>query len=164
MPHCTTKYFGTISYEESAVLHFPSGLPGFEIEHRFLSLEQPGREPLVFLQSLSSPDLCFVALPARAVAPSYELEMEDADLASLELETTTGEEGWVEVGCDYARVEGHAFVLNDRDFAALRTEPHQPLAEHRPVDSWARGRTWFMRDTPRSRAAGCTGGRWCRGC
>src|SRR3954447_12698127 len=92
MPHCTTKYFGPISYEESSVLHFPSGLPGFENERRFLSLEQPAHQPLVFLQSLTLPDLCFVALPAAAVDPSYELEMEEADLELLGLASAASQD------------------------------------------------------------------------
>jgi flagellar assembly factor FliW len=83
MPYCTTKYFGPVAYEESSVLRFPAGLPGFEQERRFLSLEQPAHKPLVFLQSLSTPDLCFVALPATAIEPSYELEAEDSDLELL---------------------------------------------------------------------------------
>src|SRR3954447_7148589 len=87
MPHCTTKYFGPISYEESSVLHFPSGLPGFESENRFLSLEQPAHQPLVFLQSLTTPDLCFIALPAPAVEPSYELELDEPDLEALGVES-----------------------------------------------------------------------------
>src|SRR5438270_13649722 len=90
MPHCTTKYFGTISYEESSVLEFPAGLPGFESECRFVSLEQPVHQPLVFLQSVVTPNLCFIALPAAAVEPSYELEMDDTDLEVLGVETATG--------------------------------------------------------------------------
>ncbi len=79
MPYCTTKYFGPVAYEESSVLRFPAGLPGFEGERRFLSLEQSAHQPLVFLQSLTTPDLCFVALPAASVEPSYELEIEESD-------------------------------------------------------------------------------------
>jgi flagellar assembly factor FliW len=90
MPHCTTKYFGTVEYEEASVLRFPAGLPGFEDERRFLSLEQPAHQPLVFLQSLKTPDLCFVALPAGAVDPSFVLEVEDADLELLGIERSIG--------------------------------------------------------------------------
>src|SRR3954453_11342886 len=92
MPHCTTKYFGTVAYEEGSVLEFPAGLPGFESECRFLSLEQPVHHPLVFLQSVTTPDLCFIALPAGAVEPSYELEMDDADFESLGVESATGKD------------------------------------------------------------------------
>jgi len=87
MPLCSTKYFGTIDYEENSVLRFPAGLPGFEKEHRFLSLEQPAHAPLVFLQSLTTPDLCFVALPAASIEPAYELEVEEPDLELLEVDS-----------------------------------------------------------------------------
>jgi|SRR5579872_1234243 len=86
MPHCRTKYFETIAYEEASVLHFPAGLPGFENERRFLSLEQPVHKPLVFLQSLTTPDLCFVALPVQSIEPAYELEMDEADRELLGLD------------------------------------------------------------------------------
>lgn len=86
MPHCTTKYFETVDYEEASVLHFPAGLPGFENERRFLSLEQPANKPMVFLQSLASPDLCFIALPVQAIEPSYDLEVEESDLELLGLD------------------------------------------------------------------------------
>jgi len=89
MPYCQTKYFETIPYEEDSVLHFPAGLPGFESERRFLSLAQPAHQPLVFLQSLTTPDLCFVALPVLAIEPSYRLEIDEPDLELLGLETTT---------------------------------------------------------------------------
>jgi len=86
MPYCTTKYFGPVAYEESNVLRFPAGVPGFEGERRFLSLEQPAHAPLVFLQSLTTPGLCFVALPASSIEPSYELEVDDADLELIEID------------------------------------------------------------------------------
>jgi len=85
MPDCETKYFETISYDEDSVLHFPAGLPGFEHERRFLSLEQPANQPLVFLQSVTTPELCFVALPVTSIDPAYRLEMEEPDLELLGL-------------------------------------------------------------------------------
>jgi flagellar assembly factor FliW len=86
MPHCATKYFGSIDYEETSILHFPAGLPGFGNERRFLSLEQPAHQPLVFLQSLTTPGLCFVALPAKSIEPAYELDVEESDLELLEVD------------------------------------------------------------------------------
>ena len=88
MPYCTTKYFGPVAYEESQVLRFPAGLPGFENERRFLSLEQPAHAPLVFLQSLDTPGLCFIALPAASIDPGYALEVEDADLELIGIDRT----------------------------------------------------------------------------
>jgi flagellar assembly factor FliW len=68
-----TKNFGDVEFSEEDVFEFPQGLPGFEAEKRFLCIERPALRPVVFLQSLSNPELCFVTLPARSVDPGYEL-------------------------------------------------------------------------------------------
>ncbi len=82
---CQTRYFGPVDYHEDTVLVFPDGLPAFEQERRFLALRQPANEPMVFLQSLEHDSLCFVALPARAVCPGFELRMSPEDLQALGL-------------------------------------------------------------------------------
>jgi len=74
-----TKNFGAIPYLPEAVLEFPAGLPGFEQVRRFLPVRLPETEPLIFLQSLDRPEICFITLPAKAVDPDYRLEMTDAD-------------------------------------------------------------------------------------
>jgi flagellar assembly factor FliW len=67
------------------VLQFPCGIPAFEDETRFLLLEQPEYQPIVFLQSLSCRNLCFMALPARLIDPSYHLSIPGEDLRRLGL-------------------------------------------------------------------------------
>ena len=84
---CETRYFGQVEYDEASVLTFPDGIPAFEQSRRFLPLRQPINEPLVFLQSLSNPDVCFVTLPALAACPRYRLSIAREDLDALELET-----------------------------------------------------------------------------
>jgi len=66
---------------------FPDGIPAFEQEQRFLALRQPINEPLVFLQSLTNPNLCFATLPAPSACPGYQLSMAPEDLDALGLET-----------------------------------------------------------------------------
>lgn len=85
MPRAATQHFGLIPYDENAVLVFPHGLPGFEDRCRFLPLTLPGRDPLVFLQSLEDPALCFITLPVLVVEPSYRLEVSREDRALLDL-------------------------------------------------------------------------------
>jgi flagellar assembly factor FliW len=84
---CQTRYFGPVEYNEESVLVFPDGIPAFEQERRFLAIRQPLNEPLVFLQSLTNPDLSFVTLPAPSVCPGFRLSMTPEDLAALGLET-----------------------------------------------------------------------------
>jgi flagellar assembly factor FliW len=85
MPQFATKHFGLIEYSDEAVLEFPAGLPGFESEDRFLALEQPGIKPVVFLQSLKRPELCFITLPVHVVDPDYVLSVAPEDLRVLAL-------------------------------------------------------------------------------
>jgi flagellar assembly factor FliW len=96
MPTCATKYSGMVQYEDSAVLQFPAGLPGFECETRFLPLHRPGYEPLIFLQSVETPDLCFVTTPVQTIDPSYQLEVAEQDLELLGLSVS----GQPEIGRD----------------------------------------------------------------
>lgn len=84
MPVVATKYFGTMEYQEESVLHLPLGLPAFESEKRFVLIERPDYAPLVFLQSLNEPSLCFLSLPARAIDPAYALAVSDEDRAVLQ--------------------------------------------------------------------------------
>jgi flagellar assembly factor FliW len=85
MPVLETQKFGRISYQEKSEIDFPAGLPGFEERHRFLAVQLPETNPLVFLQSLEDAGLCFVTLPVLAVEPRYRLRVSGEDLERLGL-------------------------------------------------------------------------------
>ncbi|HSW49802.1 MAG TPA: flagellar assembly protein FliW [Bryobacteraceae bacterium] len=85
MPRLQTRYFGAVDYGEESVYNLPHGLPGFEGEREFLFIEQPANKPLVFVQSLATPELCFLAVAARVLAPDYRLILSAEDLAELGL-------------------------------------------------------------------------------
>jgi flagellar assembly factor FliW len=74
-----TKNFDEVSYDPEALLVFPGGLPGFEEQRRFLALHYADTDPLVYLQSVEIPDLCFVTLPVLSVDPAYRLHVEPED-------------------------------------------------------------------------------------
>jgi flagellar assembly factor FliW len=80
-----TKYFGEIEQAEESGFHFPLGLPAFEGEKRFVPIELPGSEPLVFLQSTVTPELCFLAFPIQVIDAEYNLGLAPEDLAVLGL-------------------------------------------------------------------------------
>jgi flagellar assembly factor FliW len=86
MQSVQTKYFGTLSCREEAVFEFPRGLPAFENEKRFVLIELPENSPLVFLQSLSEPRLCFLAFPIQVVDRDYKLAVSVEDLSALALD------------------------------------------------------------------------------
>jgi flagellar assembly factor FliW len=85
MPRILTAYFGELDYSEASVFHFPHGLPGFEHERNFLFVQRPQTEPLLFLQSVGTPHLCFILLPILVVAANYRFNLDAEDLAALHL-------------------------------------------------------------------------------
>lgn len=99
MPQTATRYFGSIEFEPADVIQFPSGLPAFEEENEFLILEPPANAPVVFLQSLRRPSLCFLALPIQAIAPDYHLAITAEDLEILALPTDRQPVPGSEVSC-----------------------------------------------------------------
>jgi flagellar assembly factor FliW len=83
MPSIRTKFFQEIDHTDSSLFHFPCGLPGFEHERDFVFLNRPDGHPLLFMQSVVTPELCFVMLPVFAVAPRYQLVLDEEALAEL---------------------------------------------------------------------------------
>lgn len=83
MSRFATKYFGHIEWPDDALLVFPEGLPGFEHERRFARLEPARYAPLIFLQSASTPELCFLAAPVAAVDPGYKLDVHAEELQRI---------------------------------------------------------------------------------
>ena len=78
-----TKYFGRVSSDAGLVVDFPAGLPAFETERAFLAIEHPRLAPVIFLQSMATPSLCFLALPVLSIEPAYVLQMSTDDLTAI---------------------------------------------------------------------------------
>lgn len=87
MAELTSKKFGKIDYREDSVFLFPLGLPAFEQEKEFAPVEDSATAGLVYLQSTKTPELCFLAFPAAAIDPNYQLEVSRDDLSVLGLDT-----------------------------------------------------------------------------
>lgn len=85
MPMLSSRNFGPVEYQEESVFEFPAGLPGFEEERRFVPIEHAASRPIMFLQSLSRPSVCFITLPVRAVEREFSLALSAEDLRRLEL-------------------------------------------------------------------------------
>jgi flagellar assembly factor FliW len=87
MPSANTEQFGVIEYAEESTISFPRGLPGFEQCRQFVMLDAPGLAPLVHLQSLEIPGLCFLALPVRSIDGDYQTALTAEDCEVLGLDT-----------------------------------------------------------------------------
>jgi flagellar assembly factor FliW len=99
MSQALTKHFGTVEYDEAAVITFPSGLPAFERLHRFLLIEQPAAAPLVFLQSLDEAGICLPAIAVMAVDRNYELSLTSEDLEELDFTSSEQPPGATSIAC-----------------------------------------------------------------
>jgi flagellar assembly factor FliW len=88
MPVVHTRRFGVLEYADSSILKFCSGPFGFEDQILFTLVEQPDLAPMVFLQSLQSAELCFLAAPAGALLAGYDLTLTQEDLERLGLSTS----------------------------------------------------------------------------
>jgi flagellar assembly factor FliW len=85
MPRLVSKYFGELDYSTEAVFQFPEGIPAFEDQTAFMFVEQPQTHPLVFMQSLVNPGLCFITVSALVADPAYRPDLAAEDLALLGL-------------------------------------------------------------------------------
>jgi flagellar assembly factor FliW len=99
MPRLSTVYFQELEYSNESIFDFPSGLPGFEDQIAFLFVDQPKTRPLVFMQSLLNPSLCFLALPVLVVDPAYRLSLSPEDLTALGLEPGSTPRIGSDIGC-----------------------------------------------------------------
>ena len=78
-----TKYFGQIDYEPEQALSFPRGLFGFEDERSFLLLPFEGNGTLFSLQSLTTPQLAFVAMDPFSLDGGYAPVLQPEELKAL---------------------------------------------------------------------------------
>jgi flagellar assembly factor FliW len=99
MPTLSSRHFGPVEYQDDSVFEFPAGLPGFEQERRFAPIEHAASKPIVFLQSLARPELCFITLPVLVVKPDYGLAISAEDLRTLGLSEERQPEIGTEVLC-----------------------------------------------------------------
>ncbi len=73
-----TKYFSMIDYTEEEVVHFPSGIIGFEVFKDYIIIQfDKDNESLFCLQSTEEPALAFVALKIANYIPDYPQTIAD---------------------------------------------------------------------------------------
>jgi len=73
MPVFESQRLGSLAYDSESTIEFPRGLPGFDHRRAFVAVHLPGADPLVFLQSLEDPALCFITAPVAAIGVALGL-------------------------------------------------------------------------------------------
>ena len=87
MRKVNTLRFGDIEVEEDKILHFKNGIPAFEEEHEFLLIPYEEDSPILFMQSLKSPDLAFLVTNPFIFFPDYSFEIGDEATDALEIKS-----------------------------------------------------------------------------
>jgi flagellar assembly factor FliW len=82
-----TTRFGATKFDDSAVLTFTQPIIGFREFRRFVVLPGPPDSAVVWLQSTESPELAFILMDPRDVAPSYTVKLSEHELAELAVST-----------------------------------------------------------------------------
>ena len=79
-----TRYFGEVEYNDSQVLHFPHGIPGFPDDKRFLLMPESDPPDLFYwLQSLDNGDVAFTLMDVYRVINDYDPMVEPDEVAEL---------------------------------------------------------------------------------
>jgi flagellar assembly factor FliW len=81
----TTHAFGTLEYEERAVLHIREGMLGFVQFKRYLLIENEDILPFKWLQSVDDQYVSFPVIDPHLVVRDYEFAITLEDLRNLEI-------------------------------------------------------------------------------
>lgn len=81
-----TVHFGVIEIDETDIIDFPEGVPGFETCKKFALIGQDINEsPFFWLQSADKPELCFVVTDPFMIYNNYGIDIDDEDIALLQI-------------------------------------------------------------------------------
>jgi flagellar assembly factor FliW len=141
MPTLSTRYFEQLEYSEDAPFQFGAGIPGFEEHTAFLFIEQPHTKPLVFMQSLHDPAVCFIGLPASVADPDYHLELSPEEAVALGLPYTE----MPQAGPELLSLVLLTFAENTQPVANLMSPIVLNLRTHRGIQAIQLGSSYSLR-------------------
>ena len=81
-----TAHFGVINIDESELLFFPEGIPGFETSKKYVLLGNHSDDASFFwLQSVDRAELCFVVTDPFMIYSDYGVDIDDEDTELLQI-------------------------------------------------------------------------------
>ena len=80
-----TRFLGTFECPEESIISFPLGIPPFLDQQAFVVISSE-ESPIIFLQSATTPELCFITVLAQIADPTYQARIERFDLETLQLD------------------------------------------------------------------------------
>ncbi|SDJ91159.1 flagellar assembly protein FliW [Natronincola ferrireducens] len=83
-----TRHFGEIEIDESKILFFSDGIPGFEDLTQYIILHNPDEEtPFHWLQAIEDGDLAFVIVNPFIFKANYDFEIPKNIIEKLEIKS-----------------------------------------------------------------------------
>lgn len=80
-----TKYLGEVEISEDKIVHFESGIPGFEDEKRFVLLDIDEKIIFQILQSVETKNLAFFVVNPYLLFEDYSIDLNDSIIESLDI-------------------------------------------------------------------------------
>jgi flagellar assembly factor FliW len=80
-----TKFFGVVEIDDTQIIEFAHGIPGFENDHHFAVLKNDD-SPFHVLQSVERAGLAFIIIELGKVVPDYEIDLPEEVVTELKLE------------------------------------------------------------------------------
>lgn len=81
-----TSSFGTLDYEEKAVIHILEGMLGFPKVYKYILIKNSDIEPFQWLQSVDDVEVAFPVVNPHILVKNYQCAISVEDIRSLELE------------------------------------------------------------------------------
>ncbi|MGE5543437.1 MAG: flagellar assembly protein FliW [Bacillota bacterium] len=81
-----SRQLGDIEIDETRVISFPNGIPGFENDREYAIFPIDRDGPFYYMHAVNNPDLCLVLAVPFVFFPDYELELSPESLDILEIE------------------------------------------------------------------------------
>lgn len=82
-----TSRFGKIEINENEIINFKEGILGFEKENKFCIIDPNDQTLIIWLQSVSTPELAFPIIEPQIFKADYQAQLLPADLISVQLES-----------------------------------------------------------------------------
>ncbi len=81
-----TRHFGEIEVEESSILNFEDGIPGFENVKKYVVFDNGDQAgPFKWLQGVDNPELAFAVVDPFSVKTDYDINISDETVRRLDI-------------------------------------------------------------------------------
>ena len=83
-----TKFLGQVTIEETEIIHFQNGLPGFEDNKDFVILPLEKDSPFAILQSIKQQEIGFVIALPFVFKKEYAFDLTEEDREELQIKSS----------------------------------------------------------------------------